>query len=64
MGLGGFKPTHFQKRHPRDFRKSEDFFVGGGEGVGLREKKRELCQIVLHKQQYLYDTIIEFNFDH
>ena len=54
VGLGGFKPTHFQKRHPCDYRKSEDFF-GGGWGVGLRMlglrgKKHELCQIVLNKQ--------------
>ena len=49
VGLGGFKPTHFQKRHPCDYRKSEDFFLGGV-GLGLREKKHELCQIVLNKQ--------------
>ena len=37
---------------------------GGGEGVGLRGKKHELCQIVLNKQQHLHDAIIAFNFDH
>ena len=26
VGLGGFKPTHFQKKHPCDYCKSEDFF--------------------------------------
>ena len=38
----------------------------GGGGVGLREKKHELCQIVLNKQQHLHehDAIIAFNFDH
>ena len=37
---------------------------GWGGGVGLREKKHELCQIVLNKQQHLHDAIIAFNFDH
>ena len=33
-------------------------FLGVGlEGVGLREKKHELCQIVLNKQQHLHDAI-------
>ena len=38
--------------------------IFGGWGVGLREKKHELCQIVLNKQQHLHDAIIAFNFDH
>ena len=40
VGLGGFKPTHFQKRHPWDFRKSEDFFWGVG-GVGGRVEREK-----------------------
>ena len=66
VGLGGFKLTHFQKRHPWDFRKFKDFFGGWGWGRegGLREKKHELCQIVLNKQQHLHDAILTINFDH
>ena len=66
MGLGGFKPTHFKKA-PMRFSQIRRLFFGRGVrggGVGLREKKHELCQIVLNKQQHLHDAIIAFNFDH
>ena len=69
MGLGGFEPTHFQKGTHEIFAIPKTFWgvgvggVGGG-GVGLEEKKHELCQIVLNKQQHLHDAIIAFNFDH
>ena len=37
----------------------------GERGVGLREKKHELCQIVLNKQQTSTRyAIIAFNLDH
>ena len=62
VSSGGFKPTHFQKRHPWDFSEIQRIFWGVG--GGLREKKHELCQIVLNKQQHLHDAIIAFNFDH
>ena len=44
MGLDGFKPTNFQKRHPCDFRKSEDFFGRvGGRGEGVEERAVSNC---------------------
>ena len=44
VGLGGFKPTHFQKRHPCDYRKSEDFFGGvGGRGEGVEARAVSNC---------------------
>ena len=55
----GSNPPTFKKGTHEIFQKSEEFWgVGGG---GLREKKHELCQIVLNKQQH---AIIAFNFDH
>ena len=54
MGLGGFKPTHFQKKARMRFLQIRRLFLGGG----LREKKHELCQIVLNKQQHLHDAIL------
>ena len=39
VGLGGFKPTHFQKRHPWDFSQIRRiFFLGGGWGLGWERK--------------------------
>ena len=55
------KGTHEISTNPKTFL---GVGVGVGGGVGLREKKHELCQIVLSKQQHLHDAIIAFNFDH
>ena len=57
----GSNPPTFKKGNHEIFRKSEEFWGVGG---GLREKRHELCQIVLNKQQHLHDAIIAFNFDH
>ena len=65
----GSKRTHFKKRHPCDYRKSEDFFWGWGRGGwGVRVEGEEAravsnCveQTVTSNMPYYY---IEFNFDH
>ena len=54
----GSNPPTFKKGTHEIFRKSEEFL--GVEEGGLREKKHELCQIVLNKQQHLHDAIIAF----
>ena len=56
----GSNPPTFKKGTHEIFANPKTFFGG----VGLREKKHELCQIVLNKQQHLHDAIIAFNFDH
>ena len=63
----GSNPPTFQKGTHEIFANPKTFLgsgVGRGKGIGLREKKHELCQIVLNKQQHLQDAIIAFNFDH
>ena len=60
----GSNPPTFKKGTHEIFANPKTFFGGWGGGVGLREKKHELCQIVLNKQQHLHDAIIAFNFDH
>ena len=69
MGLGGFKPTHFQKRHPCDYCKSEDFFLGGGGGGGGGRVEGEEAQAVSNCVTQTVTSnmpcyYIEFNFDH
>ena len=40
----GSNPPTFKKRHPCDYRKSEDFFCGVGGGRGERvEARRASC---------------------
>ena len=71
VGLGGFKPTEPGWGVGGGVGGGGvGGGVGGGRGGGwgwgggLREKKHELCQIVLNKQQHLHDAIIAINFDH
>ena len=52
----GSNPPTFKKA-PMRFLQIQRLFLGGG-GVGLREKKHELCQIVLNKQQHLYTVLL------
>ena len=73
----GSNPPTFKKGTHEIFANLKTFWGGGesgrvggwgewgwGEvGVGLREKKHELRQIVLNKQQHLHNAIIAFNFD-
>ena len=61
MGGFGWVQTHpLSKKAPMRFSQIRGLFwgVGGGGGVGLREKKHELCQIVLNKQKHLHGAII------
>ena len=68
-GFGWVQTHPLSKKTPMRFSQIRRLFWGvgggGGGGVGgLREKKHELCQIVLNKQQHLHDAIVAFNFDH
>ena len=63
-GFGWVQTHPLSKKAPMRFSQIQRLFWGWGVGVGLREKKHELCQIVLNKQQHLHDAIIAFNFDH
>ena len=66
-GFGWVQTHPLSKKAPMKFSQIRRLFGGWGwgwGGVGLREKKHELCQIVLNKQQHLHDAIIAFNFDH
>ena len=62
----GSNPPTFKKGTHEIFANPKTFLgVGwGGGAVGLREKKHELCQIVLNKKLHPHDAIIAFNFDH
>ena len=53
-GFGWVQTHPLSKKAPmRFFRNPKNF---RGVGGGLREKKHELCQIVLNKQQHLHDA--------
>ena len=67
-GFGWVQTHPLSKKGTHEIFANPKTFLGvwgeGCGGVGLREKKHELCQIVLNKQQNLHDAIIAFNFDH
>ena len=61
----GSNPPTFKKGTHEIFANPKTFLGGGnGVGVGVKEKKHELCQIVLNRLQHLHDAIIAFNLDH
>ena len=61
VGLGWVQTHPLSKKAPMRFSQIRKLFWGDGGGgvggVGLREKKHELCQIVLNKQQHLHNAI-------
>ena len=65
-GFGWVQTHPLSKKAPMRFSQIRRLFFEGGRrvGGGLKEKKHELCQIVLKKQQHLQDALIAFNFDH
>ena len=60
-GFGWVQTHPLSKKAP--MRLSQIRRLLGGWGVGLREKKHELCQIVLNKQQHLHDATLSFGIE-